>query len=628
LKSNTTYEWYATVSDGNSTTTGPVSQFTTATNFPLIPPSVTLVSPTNSNSFLAPASITISAAASDPDGVVTNVALYQGDAKLADISTAPYTFAWNNVAAGSYALAAVSFDDDGLTSTSSVVNITVTNSPGAEKLQGIGKIFVIAMENHNFTQPNPTSSPQQIFANSAAPYINSLITPGHANAVQVSYARRYFAAAIGAHPSEANYVWAEAATDFGVHTDADPSVGSGNIFNAPHLTRQLNAAGISWRNYQEDVQLSASPTNSASGVSVSTINPYYGNGQYNYAVKHNPMAFFTDTQTQNVFPFTSFLSDLSNNVVARYTWITPNQYNDQHSPLTGGFNYHVVAYTGDQAAIAQGDNFLSILVPQIMASSAYQSNGLIIIWWDETEGGDTTNFTIPEIIISPLAKGNAYASDVELNHSSDIKTMNEIFGLSFFSNAIPAGETSASGVGYNYISSVNDLSDLFRNLNSAPVAQNASFTRARGQALKIDIALLLSNYTSDPDLDPRSLVAVGSSAQGATISTNTDFIFYTPASDDADTFSYTIADGHGGTAIGNINVLVVNPGGIPQSIAVSNGVVNVQFAGIPGYVYEVQQSSNLVYWVTKTNFTAPPNGLFLYVEQDATSPSFYRLIQH
>ena len=37
-----------------------------------------------------------------------------------------------------------------------------------------------------------------------------------------------------------------------------------------------------------------------------------------------------------------------------------------------------------------------------MASEAYKDNGAIIIWWDESEGGDTTNYTIPEIVISPL----------------------------------------------------------------------------------------------------------------------------------------------------------------------------------------------------------------------------------
>jgi hypothetical protein len=324
----------------------------------------------------------------------------------------------------------------------------------------IRTVFVIAMENHNFTQPNPTSSPHQILGNPAAPYINSLVTPGNPNAAQVSYAASYHNAGIGVHPSEPNYVWAEAGTDFGMHTDADPRPANGNVFTSDHLTGQLNAAGISWNDYQEDVQLSSNAVTSASGTN-GPVNPYNGTTQYNYAVKHNPMAFFQDTGTQNVYPLTQFSEDLSDGNIGQYNWITPDQYNDQHSSLTGGFNYQGTLYTGDQASVAQGDNFLSIIVPQIMASKAYKHNGVIVIWWDETEGGDTAGQTLGEIAISPLAKGNAYASSVEMNHSSDLKTMEEIFDLPFLNNPIPTSETNVQGTGYNTVPTVNDLSDLF-----------------------------------------------------------------------------------------------------------------------------------------------------------------------
>jgi len=347
-------------------------------------------------------------------------------------------------------------------------------------LQQVKTVFVIAMENHNFKQPSPTNNPQQIFTNPAAPYLNSLITPGHSNAVQVSYATKYYNAGVGVHPSESSYVWSEGGTDFGIHTSDDPSASSANVFNAPHLTRQLNAAGIAWKNYQEDVQFAASPTNSVSGTSYTTINPYYGNGQYGYAVKHSPMAFYTDTQIQNVSALTNFLKDLTNNAVGRYNWITPNLYNDMHNALSGGYTYHGVGYTDYQAEVAQGDNFLAILIPKIMASSAYQDHGVIILWWDETEGGDTTNYTIPEIIISPLAKGNAYASSVEMNHSSDLKTMEEIFGLACLSNSIPAGETKVSGSGYNDVATVNDLSDLFQQGEAGIVVQQSGMTLNNG----------------------------------------------------------------------------------------------------------------------------------------------------
>jgi hypothetical protein len=342
---------------------------------------------------------------------------------------------------------------------------TVSVAPrtaSADRPQGsIGRIIVIAMENHNFTQPDPTSSPQQILGNPAAPYINSLITPGNANAAQVSYAVNYHNAGIGVHPSEPNYVWAEAGSDFGVHTDADPRPANNNIFPATHLTGQLVAAGVQWKNYEEDVQLSVSPITSASGTNAPVANPFNGTTQFNYAVKHNPMAFFPDTWLENVFPISQFFQDLATGALGQYNWITPDQFNDQHSSLNGGFMYQGTAFTGDQASIAQGDNFLSQVVPQIMASDAYRDNGVIVLWWDESEDGDDPSRTIPEIVISPLAKGNAFASTMELNHSSDLKTMEEIFGLSFVNNPIPSAETAASGTGFNNVAIVNDLSDLF-----------------------------------------------------------------------------------------------------------------------------------------------------------------------
>ena len=375
----------------------------------------------------------------------------------------------------------------------------------APQVQQIGDVFYIAMENHNWTQPASfNSSINQIYGDTAAPYINSLVTLGNANAAHTAYETAYYQPGNGEHPSEPNYVWAEAGTNFnpttpnaaggGVSTaggptnttkgtingtlianDNDSSAASGNIyptsFAASHLTGQLNAAGVSWKNYQEDYQITnsttptgGSPLNSKSGTLAAgnTPNPYNGSLQYNYAEKHNPMAYFADTATQNVAPMSQLSVDLSGNNVGKYNWITPNQYNDMHSSLSGGFTdpRTGIHYTGDQAMIAQGDNYLSIVVPQIMASSAYQNNGAIVIWNDETEGADDTTATSMEIVVSNLAKGNAYASSTVTNHSSDVKTMEELNGLSLIDNPIPTSETFATG-GYATVQVSNDLSDLF-----------------------------------------------------------------------------------------------------------------------------------------------------------------------
>ena len=416
------------------------------------------------------------------------------------------------------------------------VLLAATAATAEPSVQQIGDIFVIAMENHNFTQPTNQTSPAQIFGNPAAPFMNSLITPGHSNAVQVSFATAYYPAGKGAHPSEPNYIWAEAGSDFGFHSDADPKPATGNIFAVPHLTAQFNAAGIPWKNYQEDVQYSSGPTHSASGSGA--VNAYNGSTQYKYAVKHNPMAFFTDTQTQNLYPLTNFLSQLTNNLVGRYNWITPGLYNDMHDPISGGFYYHGIAYTNDQSAIAQGDNFLSIMVPKIMASAAYQNNGAIVIWWDESEGADSTSYTIPEIIISPLAKGNAYAGTLEYSHSSDIKTIETIFGLSFLANVIPAGETRATGSGYNNVATVNDLSDLFVPPLVAPSDLSVRFVPGSGFEITFAIPAgqtyrVLSSADVTAPLDSWTQITSGTATSNSVTITDTniaDVQFYRVAS--------------------------------------------------------------------------------------------------
>jgi hypothetical protein len=351
----------------------------------------------------------------------------------------------------------------------------------------IHHVFVIDMENHNFTQPSSdTSAPGQIFGNPAAPYINSLITAGNRNAAHVSYASAYhnvLATPSGnnpsIHPSEPNYIWQEAGNNFGVLNDNDPYLNpGGNNQDTINLSGLLQKAGISWKSYQEDIDLTTDksevlprdqwtvPLSSFSGTLDTYTNPYNGSHQYNFATKHDGQLFFTDTnggndptpsnpEVSHYSPLQRLKIDLERNTVAEYNLITPDQYNDMHTALTNGFTYNGVAYTGDAAAIAQGDNFLSIVIPQIMASKAYKDNGAIIIWFDESEGTNQNDFshTLTEIVISPLAKGNAYNSTLNYTHSSDLKSLQELFNV-----YAPGGEF----LGDANTPGTNDLGDLFK----------------------------------------------------------------------------------------------------------------------------------------------------------------------
>ena len=92
------------------------------------PPSVSITSPGSGASYTAPATVAISAAATDGDGTVARVDFYGGATLIGSDATAPYSASWSNVAAGSYALSAVAFDNGGASTTSAAVSITVTGT--------------------------------------------------------------------------------------------------------------------------------------------------------------------------------------------------------------------------------------------------------------------------------------------------------------------------------------------------------------------------------------------------------------------------------------------------------------------------------------------------------------------
>ncbi len=90
-----------------------------------VAPTVAIISPTNGQSFTAPALIPLTANAADSDGSVTNVSFYDGATFLSGTNTAPYTIT-ASFAVGSHPLTAVAWDNLGLASTSAVVNLSVS----------------------------------------------------------------------------------------------------------------------------------------------------------------------------------------------------------------------------------------------------------------------------------------------------------------------------------------------------------------------------------------------------------------------------------------------------------------------------------------------------------------------
>ena len=120
-----TYSLTARATDGNnlSTTSAPVTVIVNS------PPVISINSPTNGAQFPAPANITLTATASDPDGSVTGVTFSANGISLGSatpIGGNQYSLTWANVPQGPYAISATATDNLGVPKSVGGINISVT----------------------------------------------------------------------------------------------------------------------------------------------------------------------------------------------------------------------------------------------------------------------------------------------------------------------------------------------------------------------------------------------------------------------------------------------------------------------------------------------------------------------
>jgi hypothetical protein len=255
-------------------------------------------------------------------------------------------------------------------------------------INGIRTVFMILMENHDW---------DSIQGSPFCPYINNTLLP------QSSYTTAYYSK-LGVHPSEPNYLWLVAGTNFNVRNDDAPSLNHQNSTNT--LFHQLDRAGLSWKCYAENI----------SGTDVPDVNA----GPY--AVRHVPFVFFDSVRTNlayttnHIRPFTELARDLTNNTVARFNFLVPNVTNDMHDLASGS-----------PSTRQQGDNWLAREMPRILTSTAYTSGGVIFLVWDE--GANETDGPVGMIALSPRAKGGGYHNDIFYTHSALLRTVQDIFGL-------------------------------------------------------------------------------------------------------------------------------------------------------------------------------------------------------
>jgi hypothetical protein len=397
----------------------------------------------------------------------------------------------------------------------SVSSIFAAEGPTPKGVPHLDHVFVVMMENHGYSQilnnPNaPFINKLATSANSATNYF-AVAHPSLTNYLEVVGGSNF-----GVHTD--NYPdWHSTACTpnlptGAVSTDNPPSglicpiAGSGTDAATPALDTtnesqgppgtinidgahsfaadtnisgktiadQLVTAGLSWKSYQESL-----PIEGADGINISdgfftnktdfskilpVLNPPLTSAGivYLYAVKHNPFAYFANVQQgqdprnslQRVVGFEALFADLHSGNVPAFSFITPNQCNDQHGRGNAGpFCNYDPSDNGTQAGlnpalIQRGDLAVERIVTAIQHSPVWrEGRSAIVVLWDENDYSLAPNTNQVLLIVDTNYGTHGKPSGKFYTHFSLLKSLEAGFDLPCLNHACD--------------STVNVMSDLF-----------------------------------------------------------------------------------------------------------------------------------------------------------------------
>ncbi|CZR64177.1 related to phosphate-repressible acid phosphatase precursor [Phialocephala subalpina] len=201
------------------------------------------------------------------------------------------------------------------------------------------------------------------------------------------------------HPSQPNYVAAH-----GISSDSFSRISS----SSETIVDLLEAAGVSWGEYQEDMPYS--------GFEGNYVNQK--TGANDYVRKHNGLMSYDSVTSKldrlaKIKNFTMFDTDLANNQLPQWMFITPNMTNDGH----------------DTSVTTAGNWARSFLTP-LLSNSNFMQKTLVLLTFDETESY-TSNNQVYSILLGDAipASLRGTTNGTAFNHYSQMATVEKNWGL-------------------------------------------------------------------------------------------------------------------------------------------------------------------------------------------------------
>ena len=333
-------------------------------------------------------------------------------------------------------------------------------------------------------------------------------------------------------------------------------------------------------------------------------------------------ALFTSSGLQNGESIGSVTLAVTGNGGAVTAPVSGSPYTITPSAATGG------TFTAGNYAITYDTGTLTI------AQSA--TTGVIGSSSDPALPGANVTFTMT---VSPVAPGaGAPGGMVNFRINGSIGGTGTLSGgvAAFATNSLPHGSNTvvAEYAGDpNFVGITNSLVPE-EVINTSPIAGNISIQRYPTEGVKVSLATILANC-SDADGDTLNITVSATSANGAAITNTNGWVFYAPAQGftNADSFTYTVRDGYGGSAVGTITVAIEVDTSAGQNLTITslgNGSYLINGNGIPDYTYRLQHSPtiNPANWqdIPGASVTADSTGAFQYTDTPSGGMGFYRTV--
>jgi hypothetical protein len=309
--------------------------------------------------------------------------------------------------------------------------VSAHGSPGGKHgSHGLKHVFIIMMENTGLNA---------LVGNPNAPWINSAL-------LHYPVAANYYGVT---HPSQPNYIAATSGSLNGVNSDNDTTV------NAPNIVDQLESHGKTWKAYMQSYSYCA-----GNALAHGCGDAHYGPNLYER--KHNPFISYTDVQSNaarvaKIVDFSRFATELKNNTVPNYSWISPDQCHDMHG-VAAPSKSDPCDFSQIQSTIHMGDLFLKATVHEIMSSRAWREGSAIFIQWDESDytGSGFQGFGDDSgCCDSPAGQGGGRVLSLVITSSR--------LGRSHWGGPSRAGELSrASLTPYNHYSMLATIEDAWK----------------------------------------------------------------------------------------------------------------------------------------------------------------------